>query len=118
MPLASAGAWQATVQRDNVANAPARDTLDGDVLAAQRGVLAVLLRLAARYEEGLPLAGQALVFMDAKQPAPHWRAETVRLALGDRGLEQACGRPCGSGGLRRGRGGVRHHQASPPRIAC
>ena len=79
------------VQRDNVANAQARDTLDGDVLAFQRGVLAVLLRLAARYEDGLRPAGQALAFMDAKQPAPNWRAEKFRLMLGDlqRGSGQA-----------------------------
>ena len=84
------------VQRDNVANAQARDTLDGDALAFQQGVLANLLRRAARYEEGLHPAGQALAFLDAKQPAPNWRAETFRFTLGDlqRGLGQ------GEAGLR------------------
>jgi len=71
------------LQRDNVATAQTRDTLGGDVVALQQGLLAILLRLAARYDEGLPLAEQALAYMDAKQPAPHWRGEKARLTLGD-----------------------------------
>ena len=69
------------LQRDNVATEQTRDTLGGDVVALQRGLLAILLRLAARYDEGLPLAEQALAYMDAKQPAPHWRGEKARLTL-------------------------------------
>ena len=84
------------VQRDNVTNTQARDTPDGGVLAFQRGVLAVLLRLAARYDEGLLLAEQALAYMDAKQPAPHWRAEKIRMTLGD--LQRGSGQ--GEAGLR------------------
>ena len=71
------------MQRDTVARAQARTTISGDAVAFQQGSLAKMLWLAARYQEGLEPATQALAFMDAKQPAAQWRAEVVRIVLGD-----------------------------------
>jgi len=79
------------LQRENVATAQGRDTLDGDVAAFQQGVLAHLTRRAGHYEEGLRPAEVALAFMDAKQPAPRWESEMIRLTLGD--LQRGSGQP-------------------------
>ena len=83
--LAAMGRFDDSVQmqRDTVARAQARTTISGDAVAFQQGSLAKMLWLAARYQEGLEPATQALAFMDAKQPAAQWRAEVVRIVLGD-----------------------------------
>jgi hypothetical protein len=79
------------LQRDNVANAQTSDTLGGEALAVQQALLANLLRDAGRYEEGLRPAELALAFMDAKQAAPRWVAEAVRVIWGD--LQRGSGQP-------------------------
>lgn len=72
-----------TVQRDNLAHALARDTVDEDVASLQRLTLAKLLRSAGRHAEGVPLAQQGQAFFDAKYPQPTWMRERGRWVLGE-----------------------------------
>ena len=60
------------IQRENLANAMARDAADDDVTSLQRLTLAKVLRLAGRYAEGVPEAQQGLAFMDNKYSQPTW----------------------------------------------
>ena len=61
-----------SLQRENLAQALARETRDDEVSSAQRLILAKVLRLAGRYAEGLPEAQQGLSFMDNKYSQPTW----------------------------------------------
>jgi len=78
------------VQRENLAHALARETVDDDVASLQRLTLAKLLRAAGRPAEGLPLAVQGLAFLDAKYPKPTWLRERARWVLGE--LQLGAGR--------------------------
>ena len=60
------------LQRENLAQAQARDTVDDEVTSLQRLTLAKVLRLAGRYAEGLPHAQQGLAFMDFKYTQATW----------------------------------------------
>jgi eukaryotic-like serine/threonine-protein kinase len=71
------------VQRDNLANALARDAVDDDVASLQRLTLAKLLRSAGRHAEGVPLALQGQAFFDAKYSQPTWLRERGRWVLGE-----------------------------------
>jgi eukaryotic-like serine/threonine-protein kinase len=61
-----------SLQRENLAQALARETRDDEVSSIQRLTLAKVLRLAGRYAEGLPEAQQGLAFMDDKYSQPTW----------------------------------------------
>lgn len=71
------------VQRDNLANALARDAVDEDVASLQRLTLAKLLRSAGRHAEGVPLAQQGQTFFDAKYSQPTWLRERGRWVLAE-----------------------------------
>ncbi len=60
------------LQRQNLALALARNTMDDEVGSLQRLTLAKVLRLAGRYAEGLPEARLGLAFMDNKFSQPTW----------------------------------------------
>ncbi len=71
------------VQRENLAHALARDTVDDDVSSVQRLILAKVLRLAGRYAEGLAHAQQGLAFVDSKYPQPTWARVRGRWILAE-----------------------------------
>lgn len=91
--VAAVGRYDEAIQMQttNLHFSQQRQTVDGDALAFQQGVLAVVLRLAARFDDGVALASKTLAFFDAKQAEPHWRAEILRARLSDlqRGAGQA-----------------------------
>ena len=75
------------VQTTNLATARARAASDGDLVSIQEITLAKLLKAAMRPREGLPLAREALSFLDAKYAEPTWLTEISRRLLGELLLE-------------------------------
>ena len=75
------------IQRVNLGNARARETLDADTVSLQEMTLAKMLKMAMRPREGLPLAQSALAFMDAKYAEPTWLTEIGRRLLAELLLE-------------------------------
>jgi eukaryotic-like serine/threonine-protein kinase len=70
-------------QRDNVAHVRARPGEAGEDLALQQLTLAKLLRLAARYDEGVPLAREGLAYFERHFAQPTWYRERGRWILGE-----------------------------------
>ena len=75
------------VEKLNLAYARARTTSDDDIVSLQKMTLAKLFRTAMRPGEGLPLAREALAFMDAKYTEPTWYTEVGRRLLAELLLE-------------------------------
>jgi len=75
------------VEQLNLAHARGRTASDDDVVSLQEMTLAKLLRTAVRPREGLPLAREALAFMDAKYAEPTWYTEVGRRLLAELLLE-------------------------------
>lgn len=71
------------VQRVNLANVSAVPSIDPESVALQRLTLAKMLKLAARYDEGLPLALEGMAHFDANYPKPNWLRDRGRWVLGE-----------------------------------
>ncbi len=71
------------VQRANLANVNAVPSIDPETVAVQSMTLAKTLKLAARYDEGLPLALEAMARLDAQYPKPTWLRDRSRWVLGE-----------------------------------
>jgi eukaryotic-like serine/threonine-protein kinase len=71
------------LQQTNVDQVRARGDADGEDLAIQQLTLAKLMKLAARYTEGLPFARDGLAFFEKAYPKPTLIRERGRWILGE-----------------------------------
>jgi len=72
-----------TVQRDNLAAVRADVGSSEEAVAMQALTLSKVLRLASRFDEGLPLAREGLAYFDRRYAAPTWYREAGRRILGE-----------------------------------
>ncbi len=71
------------VQRQNLANAMARKSTDGEVVALQQLTVGKIFKLAARPAEGIDFMRAGLTVYDSKYPQPTWLQEIGRRVLGE-----------------------------------